>query len=181
MYISLRRVEGRGPAGFFGRFGGSRAKKWGSGGFLQLSLPIPTLFPIKMQKPVSVGCFGGLWRGFNTKLCLEGVREGGSGGLRSPEFLENREKMAGPRLPPNLGRRLYRVFFRVSGFFPLWPALVRRVEGCGPAGFFGRFEGPRFRRPKTGPKRAFKTGQKKGQNLGQNLGPKRGQNLGQKK
>jgi len=113
-----------------------------------------------------------------------GVREGGSGGLRSPEFLENREKMAGPRLPPNLTRRLYRVFFRVSGFFPLCKRLVRRVEGCGPAGFFGRFEGPRFRRPKTGPKRAFKTGQKKGQNLGQNLGPKRGpkrgQNLGQK-
>jgi len=64
----------------FGCFEGPRAKKVGFRGFLQLSLPIPTLFPIKMQKPVSVGCFGGLWRGFNTKLCLEGVREGGPGG-----------------------------------------------------------------------------------------------------
>jgi len=48
-----------------------------------------------------------------------GVREGGPGGLRNPEFLENPKKTALFRTHANLGRRSYRVFFRVCGKNPL--------------------------------------------------------------
>jgi len=134
-------------------------------GFLQLSLPIPTLFPIKMRKPVSGGCFGGLWRGFNTKLCLEGGPGGGSWREGAPEPLENPKKTAVFRLPPNLGRPGHRGKIRVSGVFPLGISAFDASKADIPGPFLAVLRVPGFRRPFGGPNGPPKRGRKRGQIL----------------